>query len=138
MQWKLRAGDGDDSLVVADANAGPANGSRFKLLRNAKNEVEGLLFVLGPAMQARVQDPHTEPETPGLTVHCDQVQWDRISQTAPSRPPMIKRESSLYHCLGVDRAASAADIKKAFYKLAKRFHPDKVPPEGINSVIYIT
>jgi len=56
VQWKLKAGDGDivsaDSLVVADASAGPANGARFKLIRGKNNEVEALTFVLGPAIQA--------------------------------------------------------------------------------------
>jgi len=36
-----------------------------------------------------------------------------------------------YKILGIDKSATAADIKKAYRKLMSQFHPDKLMGQGL-------
>ena len=51
----------------------------------------------------------------------------RRSRGAPAGPSL----SEAYQVLGVDRAASDADIKRAYRRLISRHHPDKLVSKGL-------
>jgi hypothetical protein len=48
----------------------------------------------------------------------------------PHQPPGGSKEHAYYDLLGVETTATAAQIKKAYYKLALQTHPDKHPGDA--------
>jgi curved DNA-binding protein CbpA len=52
---------------------------------------------------------------------------EELSATGGGRLLGQVQDDSLYQILGVETTASAKEIKRAYYKLAKEYHPDKNP-----------
>ena len=60
-----------------------------------------------------------------LTDHAAELEGDRSSSSEKSGVGV--QDDSLYQLLNVETSASSEEIKKAYYKLAKEYHPDKNP-----------
>lgn len=56
----------------------------------------------------------------------DESNRNGLSGTSTLQPPI---ETELYQALDLDVDANPAQIRKAYYKMAQRFHPDKHPDD---------
>jgi DnaJ like chaperone protein len=53
------------------------------------------------------------------------------SQAGSARPSAAAQLADAYAVLGVDRSASAAEVKRAYRKLMAKHHPDKLAAQGL-------
>ncbi len=84
--------------------------------------------VRAPAAAAATPAPESGAETGTITVFSGgtAVEYQEIEDPAFTRRFEEMRQQDHFQLLGLERNATDAQVKKAYFKLAKEFHPDKV------------
>lgn len=105
--------------VVSGADAGPPSGRASSMPPFAAR------VSVAPAQRASVPPPSKSilPPPPGLAPELAE-RWKEITARAAS----IDR-ADYFMMLDIARDATQADVESAFFALAKRWHPDRLPPE---------
>jgi curved DNA-binding protein CbpA len=81
-----------------------------------------------PAKEASPVEAETKstPKSPAVTQAASEVEELRDEQSEiEALFARIRSTTDYYQTLGVRRSANTGDIKRAYYALAKRFHPDR-------------
>ena len=126
------------TIMITDATSGQKRSRSIKLSAHSHAEIlewyyaivkNIALLCLGVRVQRSL--PPVNPDKAKGTDKATYAESNNLPEPPMPVPslfyPLYKREPSYYDELGVTPDAGAGEIKRAFYRLARDFHPDRNP-----------
>nr|WP_044283536.1 DnaJ domain-containing protein [Myxococcus stipitatus] len=133
--WTEPSGDLDDwDFDEDDVAADPSNPDeaaklrRQRLLRRAMENMGVLGGRATPAAPTGVPVTDAAPATPAAPTEPPKPDEARHAQQIEQRYADVQARRDHFYVLGVSQDASRDQVKAAFLRLAKVFHPDRLPP----------
>ncbi len=85
--------------------------------------------IAGLGAHATAHGAPLEEEEPPPSSRSDALPPDSRREDVEAEAEALLAKKDFYELLGIDRTVSHTDVQRAFFEMAKRWHPDRLPPE---------